>query len=164
MKRRIQTINTEVLVDVKKVFEGDENFIVVSLLLDESYTQDRCSSCAWAAWPTSADLTEGVQRWGPLTTIGAYRYEDRLEAVSDVQNFMSRQGYTITDPGDYDDEEDMLDSIEYDSHYTEAIQTLESSLMRRPADQFTIWDGLSEDLGRAPRFAIHVTLIRFGGV
>jgi len=162
----IRLINTTVktVQNVEAVFEGDQNFVVVSVLLDEVYEQDRCTGCAWGAWPESRDLDAGgVQRWGPLTTIGAYTYETRFNAIADVQSFMSRQGYSKTDPDDYDDEEAMWDSPEYDSHYEEALNSLELHLQNRPGDQFMIWDGFGYDTGRAPRFGIHVALVRFGG-
>jgi|DEB0MinimDraft_10_1074344.scaffolds.fasta_scaffold00400_8 hypothetical protein len=161
----IRLINTTVRIvqNVEAVFEGDQNFVVVSVLVDESYTQDRCTGCAWGAWPEYRDLnTGGVQRWGPLTTIGAYTYMNRENAVVDVEGFMSRQGYTKTDPDDYDDEEAMFDSPEYDPFYEEAMKSLELHLRNRPSDQFTIWDGFGYADGRAPRFAIHVALVGFG--
>ena len=154
---RIRTINNEI--DIKSF---SQNFIVVSVLLDDQYRTDRCESCGWGAWPEPSDITEMVQRWGPLTTIGAYRYEDRMNAVEDVESFMSRQGFTRVDPNDYDNEEDMYDSPEYDPEYMEVMDYLPVKLNNRPADQFTLWDGYAFEAERAPRFGIHVALVRFG--
>ena len=154
---RIRTINQEI--DVKTF---SQNFIVVSVLLDDQYRRDRCDGCGWAAWPDPSDVTEMTQRFGPLTTIGAYRYEDRMDAVDDVEAFMSRQGFTKVDPDDYEDEDAMHDAPEYDPEYMEAMDYLPIKLHRRPADQFTIWDGYAFEAERAPRFGIHVALVRFG--
>lgn len=154
---RIRTINQEI--DVKTF---SQNFIVVSVLLDDPYRRDRCEGCGWAAWPDRSDITDMVQKWGPLTTIGAYRWDDRMNAVEDVEDFMSRQGYTKVDPDDYDDEESMIEAPEYDPEYMEAMDYLPIKLDRMPADQFTIWDGYAFEAERAPRFGIHVALVRFG--
>ena len=94
---RIRTINQEI--DVKTF---SHNFIVVSVLLDNQYRRDRCEGCGWGAWPDPSDVTEMTQRFGPLTTIGAYRWNDRMDAVEAVEDFMSRQGFTKVDPGDYE--------------------------------------------------------------
>lgn len=154
---RIRTINNEI--DIKSF---SQNFIVVSVLLDDQYRTDRCESCGWGAWPESSDITDMVQKWGPMTTIGAYRYEDRMDAVEDVEAFMSRQGFTKVDKDDYDNEEDMYDSSEYDPEYMEVMDYLPIKLNNRPADQFTMWDGYAFEAERAPRFGIHVALVRFG--
>ena len=154
---RIRTINNEI--DIKSF---SQNFIVVSVLLDDQYRRDRCEGCGWGAWPDQSDITDMVQKWGPLTTIGAYRYEDRMDAVDDVEAFMSRQGFTRVDPDDYEDEESMYNAPEYDPEYMEVMDYLPVKLGRRPADQFTIWDGYAFEAERAPRFGIHVALVRFG--
>lgn len=154
---RIRTINNEI--DIKSF---SQNFIVVSVLLDDQYRTDRCDSCGWGAWPDSSDITGMVQKWGPMTTIGAYRYEDRMDAVEDVETFMSRQGFTKVDKDDYENEEDMYDAPEYDPEYMEVMDYLPIKLNHRPADQFTMWDGYAFEAERAPRFGIHVALVRFG--
>lgn len=154
---RIRTINQEI--DVKTF---SHNFIVVSVLLDNQYRRDRCEGCGWGAWPDPSDVTEMTQRFGPLTTIGAYRWNDRMDAVEAVEDFMSRQGFTKVDPGDYEDEESMYDAPEYDPEYMEVMDYLPIKINRMPADQFTIWDGYAFESERAPRFGIHVALVRFG--
>jgi len=160
---RVRTINAEVSVDLTPVFEGDRTFVVVSVLLDEAYQQDRCTGCGWGAWPEQSELDDGnVQRWGPLTTIGAYTWESRSEALGAVERFMARQGYMTTDPDDYDDEEEMMDSSEYDPAYDEALESLRNGLEGYPANQFTIWDGFGFGIPRAPRFGFHVAVMRFG--
>ena len=116
---RIRTINQEI--DVKTF---SHNFIVVSVLLDDQYRRDRCEGCGWGAWPDSSDVTEMTQRFGPLTTIGAYRWNDRMDAVEAVDDFMSLQGFTRVDPNDYEDEESMYEAPEYDPEYMEAMDYL----------------------------------------
>ena len=85
-----------------------------------------------------------------------------MDAVEAVEDFMSRQGFTRVDPNDYEDEESMYEAPEYDPEYMEAMDYLPIKLDRRPADQFTIWDGYAFVAERAPRFGIHVALVRFG--
>jgi len=160
----MRTINMDVVVNVNERFVDSPNMLVVTILVDDQFTRDRCNGCGWAAWRDDYSI---VQRNGPMTTLPPYldfqKPEVQKRIVEDVMSFLSRNGFDYADRDDYDSDDEWRDSYEYDGYYIEAIDELTKALERRPSDEFMIWDPYGPSANRAPRFCINVALVRIGG-